>query len=91
MELKINSKIYEKRGLTNLSKLHFTFFSIIILSLFYFPVSFPQSNEDCLACHEDNTLTTERKGKEVSLYVDTKVLSKFPASKIILRIMSCGF
>lgn len=35
------------------------------------------SNADCLACHGDNTLTKEEKGKAVSLYVDDK---KFQAS-----------
>ncbi|HEU5337196.1 MAG TPA: cytochrome b/b6 domain-containing protein [Terriglobales bacterium] len=35
------------------------------------------SNADCLACHGDNTLSTEQNGKPVSLYVDDK---KFQAS-----------
>ena len=35
------------------------------------------SNADCLACHGDNTLSKEEKGKPVSLYVDDK---KFQAS-----------
>lgn len=28
------------------------------------------SNDDCLACHSDNTLTMERSGKEIPLFVD---------------------
>ena len=35
------------------------------------------SNADCLACHGDNTLSKEEKGKQVSLYVNDK---KFQAS-----------
>ena len=31
-----------------------------------------QSNEDCLACHGDSSLTTEREGKEVSLFLEEK-------------------
>ena len=35
------------------------------------------SNEDCLACHNDSTLTKEENGKQVSLHVDD---AKFKAS-----------
>jgi formate-dependent nitrite reductase cytochrome c552 subunit len=28
------------------------------------------TNDDCLACHSDNTLATERNGKQVSLFVN---------------------
>lgn len=33
-----------------------------------------QSNDDCLMCHSDNTLTMEKNGKEISLYVDAKII-----------------
>jgi len=33
-----------------------------------------QTNEDCLMCHEDTELTTERNGKTVSLYVKADIL-----------------
>ncbi len=32
-----------------------------------------QSNDDCLMCHEDKTLTKVRNGKTVSLFVDSKM------------------
>ncbi len=32
--------------------------------------AYAQSTDDCLACHEDPELTTERAGRELSLYVD---------------------
>lgn len=35
-----------------------------------------QENSDCLMCHEDESLTAERGGKTVSLFVDQKVFSK---------------
>jgi len=38
-----------------------------------------QSVSDCLACHEDKTLSTERNGKTVSLFVDRAVQKKIPA------------
>ena len=34
-----------------------------------------QSNDDCLMCHEDDTMTMEKGGKEISLFVNPKVLS----------------
>lgn len=40
---------------------------ILILSPF---LALAQSNEDCEACHSDRDLTTERRGRTVSLYVD---------------------
>jgi len=46
-----------------------------------------QSNDDCLMCHSDNTLTTERNGKEVSLFVDQAILKKSPHAK--LNCVSC--
>jgi cytochrome b subunit of formate dehydrogenase len=33
-----------------------------------------QSNDDCLACHSDPSLTTERRGRTVSLHVDAAAL-----------------
>lgn len=46
-----------------------------------------QSNDDCLTCHSDNTLTKEVNGKTVSLYVDNAVLQKSPHAK--LNCVSC--
>ena len=39
-------------------------------------IAFGQENSDCFACHEDASLTTERQGKAVSLYVDQAIFSK---------------
>ncbi len=35
-----------------------------------------QTNEDCLDCHDDPELTTERAGKAISLYVDIDQLNR---------------
>ncbi|HXH28689.1 MAG TPA: cytochrome c3 family protein, partial [Candidatus Polarisedimenticolia bacterium] len=34
-----------------------------------------QSNDDCLACHSDPSLTVERRGRTVSLHVDPATLA----------------
>lgn len=39
------------------------------------PQTLAATSEDCLVCHSDNTLTTERRGRQVSLYVDDRLLS----------------
>jgi cytochrome b subunit of formate dehydrogenase len=46
-----------------------------------------QSVEDCLACHSDTELTTERKGREVSLFADHSILQKSSHAK--LACVSC--
>ncbi len=61
---------------------------IIILSVIIFAnFAQAQSNDDCLMCHSDNTLTTERNGKTISLFVDEAVLQKSPHAK--LNCISC--
>ena len=74
-----------------LKKFHFIYFLIVVFSILYFPSSFSQSNEDCLTCHEDNTLSTERKGKAVSLYVNVKPLQNSPHRKLTCVSCHVGF
>src|ERR1035437_3435523 len=33
-----------------------------------------QTNDDCLTCHSDNKFTMTKNGKEISIYVDSKIL-----------------
>ena len=49
---------------------------LILIGIISTPI-FAQSEEDqvCLDCHGDNTLTTERDGKEVSLFVNGKAFA----------------
>jgi cytochrome b subunit of formate dehydrogenase len=54
-----------------MKKAVFTFILIFIASW-----AQAQSVDDCLMCHDDNTLSVERDGRQVSLYIDKKVFSK---------------
>jgi predicted CXXCH cytochrome family protein len=48
--------------------------SIILLLLVPDGIVYAQSDDDCLMCHEDPTLTATRQGKTVSMFVNKKVL-----------------
>ena len=53
----------------------FTLFSVLILTVFAAAAAKPKAalkptNDDCLACHGDQTLTHDVNGKAVSLFVD---------------------
>jgi cytochrome b subunit of formate dehydrogenase len=50
-----------------------------------------QSSEVCLACHGDNTLTMERDGKTVSIFVDRTVLERSPHHKLVCVACHVGF
>lgn len=52
---------------------------LLILSLLWvlvFNPVFAQTNDDCLTCHDDASLSTIRSGKKVSLYVKPDALDK---------------
>lgn len=51
-------------------KRQFHIITITSLILFSLQRAFPQSNEDCLVCHSDSTLTIKRHGRVVSLFVN---------------------
>lgn len=59
------------------------FFSLILTAI----TLKAQSNDDCLMCHSDNTLTTEKNGKEVSLYVNQDTFQHSAHGK--LTCVSC--
>ncbi len=64
------------------------FHMILVISLFGFTrTSYTQTNDDCLMCHSDNTLTMEKNGKEVSIYVDANILKNSAHGK--LNCISC--
>lgn len=73
--------------MNRLQKLSILFFLFAPLST----VALAQTMDDCLACHEDKTLTTERKGKSVSLYVDRAVQKKSSHAKLICTACHTGF
>ncbi len=62
---------------------------ILIMGVFIllFSKGLAQSNEDCLMCHDDDTFTMDKDGKEVSIYVSE---SKFgSASHSNLKCINC--
>ncbi len=50
-----------------------------------------QSKDDCLACHSDASLSTERNGAPVSLHVDAAVLDRSPHRKLVCVACHAGF
>ncbi|MBP1682985.1 MAG: Formate dehydrogenase-like protein cytochrome b subunit [Ignavibacteriaceae bacterium] len=55
--------------------------------LFVFGTSFAQTNEDCLMCHDDDSFTMEKDGKEIPIYVSESKFSSSSHSK--LKCVSC--
>jgi cytochrome b subunit of formate dehydrogenase len=55
--------------------------------LFVFGTSFAQTNEDCLMCHDDDSFTMEKNGKEIPIYVSESKFSSSKHSK--LKCISC--
>ena len=55
--------------------------------LFVFGTSFAQSNEDCLMCHDDDSFTMEKDGKEIPIHVSESKFSSSSHSK--LKCVSC--
>ena len=50
-----------------------------------------QTKEDCLTCHSDSSLTMERRGKPVSLYVSAGALAKSTHGKLVCVACHAGF
>jgi len=70
----------------------FAVFSLIVLAgMVDLESLHAQTNDDCLACHSDNGLTMEKKGKEVSLFVDGAILAKSPHTKLACIACHTGF
>ena len=55
------------------------------------PILFAQSKADCLACHSDSSLSGERGGKQVSLFVDEHALAGSPHKKLVCVACHAGF
>ncbi len=62
---------------------------IFIMGVFIFLLTngFAQSNDDCLMCHDDNSFTMEKNGKEISISVNGDRFSKSKHSK--LKCVTC--
>ena len=69
----------------------FAFILTILFLILFAPSSKTQSDDDCLTCHEDNTLTMEKKGKEISLFVNVKLLQTSPHKRLSCVACHVGF
>lgn len=67
----------------NRAKKSFALFLFLLLAV----PTFPQSDEDCLSCHSDEELTTERDEKTISLFVNEAHLKNSAHKK--LKCISC--
>jgi formate dehydrogenase gamma subunit len=65
--------------------------SFILLIFLFASDTYSQSNEDCLTCHEDEELTMEKGEKEISLYVNDKVLKNSPHNDLSCVSCHVGF
>ncbi len=88
-----NSKLVskEKKSSTKYGQVNFnSILSLLILTLILFLTVgklSAQTNDDCLTCHSDSTLTMKKKGKVISLFIDAKVLAHSAHQK--LQCISC--
>ncbi|MDO8549216.1 MAG: cytochrome b/b6 domain-containing protein [Ignavibacteria bacterium] len=75
----------------NVSRLVLLSFLILFLILNLHSDLFAQSKEDCLVCHEDESLTMEKEGREFSLFVNPGVLNKSTHNKLSCVSCHVGF
>jgi cytochrome b subunit of formate dehydrogenase/nitrate reductase cytochrome c-type subunit len=80
------SKIHYR--LNSLFGIGFLAIAVVVISA---QSSLAQTKEDCLMCHSDSSLTTERNGKEVSLYVDGATLEHSAHRKLVCVACHVGF
>lgn len=62
----------------------------LLTCLFVVPL-IGQTREDCLMCHSDPDLTMEKRGKQVSLFVDEKPLAASPHASLLCVACHTGF
>jgi cytochrome b subunit of formate dehydrogenase len=63
-----------------------TLILFFILCIFYSD-TYPQSNDDCLSCHSDDTMTMEKNGREISIFVSERILNSSSHAK--LKCINC--
>src|SRR3990170_5521606 len=54
----------------------FTWLLVAVLTVSAHPSALAQTADDCLTCHEDPGLKTERNGRPVSLYIDRQPIAR---------------
>ena len=66
--------------------------TLLVIGLVILPTNiYAQSIDDCLMCHGDNTLTMEKKGKEISLFVKEDAYKNSVHSKLTCVACHKGF
>jgi len=66
--------------------------TLLVIGLVILPTNiYAQSIDDCLMCHSDNTLTMEKKGKEISLFVDENIFKGSIHAKLSCVACHKGF
>lgn len=81
------SKLTPRAPRSSLTAFVFLVLSIVVLQS---PL-LAQSNDDCLACHSDRSMTMEKSGKEVSIFVDGTLLQRSPHTKLACVACHRGF
>jgi len=66
-------------------------FKLILIAGLFLSYAHAQTNEECLACHSDNSLTMEKNGKTISLFVNEKHLQFSPHKKLSCTACHTGF
>ncbi len=67
------------------------FIAFAVTLLFFSPDNHTQTKDDCLICHDDPEFTTERNGKEISLYVSEDVFNSSVHGKLNCIVCHTGF
>lgn len=63
----------------------------VLVFLFLSTQLYSQTNDECLACHSDNSLTMEKRGKTISLFVDDKHIGSSAHKKFACTACHTGF
>jgi cytochrome b subunit of formate dehydrogenase len=72
-------------------KRYFYILTLFLLTNVLFSASYAQSNEDCMSCHSDDSMTMEKNGREVSIFVNEKVLTQSTHGKLTCISCHTGF
>src|SRR3990172_1540093 len=67
------------------------FIKFLLAAGLFFSYVHAQTSEECLSCHSDNSLTMEKSGKTISLFVDEKHLTSSPHKKFSCTTCHTGF
>jgi len=81
----------QSRKNQNVNRFFLLTFLITFLALSLYGDLFAQSNDDCLVCHEDQSLSMEKEGREISLFVDAGKLKSSTHNNLSCVSCHVGF